>query len=96
MMISPVPTEKEAKVIDRTDGVVVWPFVVGFSVIAIQKIAKVLPPDFGNLAQKQFEAIDSMSDFREWYDPATGKGYGAGEQLWSATLYARAYKAMQT
>jgi GH15 family glucan-1,4-alpha-glucosidase len=36
-----------------------------------------------------------LNGFREWYDPATGKGYGAQEQLWSATLFLRAARALK-
>jgi len=76
---------KEAEVIERTDGEVVWPFVVGFSALALNKMGE------STLAKAQFEKMTCLDGFREWYDPATGKGYGAQEQLWSATLYIWTY-----
>lgn len=78
---------EEAKVIVRTDGQVVWPFIVGFSVLALRKMGS-------PMAEEQFEKLEAMQGFREWYDPATGQGYGAEQQLWSATLYLRALEAM--
>lgn len=76
------PAERE--VIDRTDGVVTWPFVVGFTVLAALRMGEEA------FAREQFAKMQDMVGFAEWYDPATGQGYGAPEQLWSATLYARA------
>ena len=46
-------------------------------------------------AKDQFKKLSSLESFREWYDPSTGKGYGAREQLWSAALYLRAAKALK-
>lgn len=79
---NPISAEEKA-VIERTDGVVVWPFVVGFSILALVKMQAL------TLAQEQFEKITALEGFREWYDPTTGKGYGAMQQLWSATLFLR-------
>jgi glycogen debranching enzyme len=78
---------EEAAVIERTDGQVVWPFIVGFSVLALLKMGS-------SMADAQFRKLEALEGFREWYDPETGKGYGAEQQLWSATLYLRALKAM--
>lgn len=75
----------EEEVIERTDGVVTWPFIVGFTVLALCKMRE------RNLAEEQFNKLTALEGFHEWYDPATGTGYGASEQLWSATLYARAH-----
>lgn len=80
---------EEQAVIDRTDGVVVWPFIVGFSILALIKMGKM------EFAREQFEKLNNLAGFREWYDPETGKGYGAHEQLWSATLYLRAVHAFE-
>lgn len=77
----------EAAIIERTDGQVVWPFIVGFSVLALLKMGS-------SMADAQFRKLEALEGFREWYDPETGKGYGAQEQLWSATLYLRALDAM--
>lgn len=85
---------KEAETIERTDGRVVWPFVVGFSVMAMNKMAK----DTGRPAddaRRQFAKLAALDGFREWYNPATGEGYGAQRQLWSATLFTRAYLALR-
>lgn len=75
---------EEREVIERTDGVVVWPFIVGFSILALLKINARL------LAEAQFQKLVQLMWFQEWYDPATGNGYGSTEQLWSATLFYRA------
>jgi glycogen debranching enzyme len=83
-------TPEEREVIERTDGVVVWPFVVGFSILALIKMGE------RAMAEEQFEKLLGLEGFREWYDPANGKGYGALEQLWSATLFLRAAAALDT
>lgn len=74
----------EKEVIERTDGVVVWPFVVGFTSMALRKMKEY------SFADKELRNMTALPGFREWYDPATGKGYGAIEQLWSAVLLLRA------
>ncbi|MFA5070347.1 MAG: hypothetical protein WC528_03635 [Patescibacteria group bacterium] len=79
---NPISPEEE-RVIERTDGVVIWPFVVGFSILALIKMGE------RDLAESQFKKLLGLEGFREWYDPATGQGYGASEQLWSATLFLR-------
>ncbi len=81
-------SDEERAVIERTQGVVVWPFVVGFSVIALANMGE------RAMAEEQFRKLSALEGFREWYDPATGKGYGAQEQLWSATLFLRAARAL--
>ena len=81
----------EAAVIDRTDGVVVWPFVVGFSAIALNRLGT---PRARELALDQLRKLLLLDGFREWYDPSDGRGYGAKEQLWSATLTVRACHAI--
>ncbi len=79
-------TLEEVGIIDRTDGVLVWPFVVGFAILALQKMG------YDKFAQEQFAKLLKMDGFREWYDPETGKGYGAQEQLWSAVLFMRVFR----
>jgi hypothetical protein len=85
----------EARVIEETNGIVVWPFVVGFAVLAANKINQVSqtkrPRHF---VKAQFDKLLALDGFREYYDPRTGLGYGADHQLWSATLTARAYYAL--
>lgn len=81
-------TSEEIAVIDRTDGVVVWPFVVGFTILAAIKMG------WMEFAGEQFEKFTRLDGLCEWYDPATGAGHGAKEQLWSATLYMRVYRAL--
>lgn len=83
-------SEEEKEVIDRTDGVVVWPFIVGFTTLALLKMGEF------TFAKEQFKKLVNLNGFYEWYDPLTGKGYGAQRQLWSAALYARAAFAMAT
>lgn len=80
---------EEQAVIDRTDGVVVWPFIVGFTVLALIKMGET------EFAEEQFQKLNALNGFREWYDPENGKGYGALEQLWSATLYLRCVSALE-
>ena len=75
---------EEAQMIEETDGVVVWPFVVGFVILASLKM------QHENFAREQFNKLLMLEGFREYYDPRIGKGYGAAEQLWSATLFMRA------
>lgn len=86
------PTEpKEKEVIEKTDGVVVWPFVVGFTAIAAHMINDVLDAVEGDssakiFAEEQRKKLLALNGLAEWYDPEDGVGYGAKEQLWSATL----------
>ncbi len=80
--------ERERRIIERTDGVVVWPFVVGFTVMALAKMGAL------EFAHQQFAKLENHDGFREWYDPRNGDGCGADKQLWSATLYQRAVKAL--
>lgn len=75
----------EARVIEETDGEVAWPFVVGFVILALIKM------DQYGAARAQLDKLTALEGFREYYDPRTGKGYGAAEQLWSAVLYLRAF-----
>ncbi|MCA9356579.1 hypothetical protein H6784_00295 [Candidatus Nomurabacteria bacterium] len=77
-------TDGEEEVFERTKGIVVWPFVVGFSVMALHKMG------YYDEAQALFQKMENLDGFYEWYDPTTGKGWGAKEQLWSASLYLRA------
>lgn len=79
---------EERGVIERTDGVVVWPFVLGFSVLALIKMGE------RKLAEEQYRKMLELDGFWEWYDPADGKGYGASAQLWSAALFIRATLAL--
>ncbi len=74
----------EAEVIAATKGVVVWPFVVGFTVMALKKMGEHLA------CVSQFEKLVNQAGFHEYYDPHTSKGWGATEQLWSAVLFLRA------
>jgi glycogen debranching enzyme len=72
-------------VVEHGGGVVVWPFVVGYAILALRKIgtAEALA-----LAQEQTDKLRNI-DCAEWYDPATGKGYGSPAQGWSASLRAQ-------
>lgn len=78
----------EGLVIDRTDGVVVWPFVVGFAALALDRLGT---PRARKMAREQLAKLLALDGFREWYDPANGRGYGAERQLWSAALTLRAH-----
>ncbi|MCB9816051.1 hypothetical protein H6786_01525 [Candidatus Nomurabacteria bacterium] len=81
-------TEAEALVIEETNGVVVWPFIVGFTVMALAHMG-----EFG-LARNQFAKLESHSGFYEYYNPANGFAMGSADQLWSAVLYLRAAAAI--
>jgi hypothetical protein len=83
---NPISAE-ERRVIEETDGVVTWPFVVGFAVLALLKMNET------SFAIRQLKKMESLHGFYEYYDPRTGKGYGEPEQLWSATMYLRALDA---
>lgn len=78
----------EDAMIDRTNGVVSWPFVVGFAVLALLKMGE------RTFAEEQFAKMVAHNGFREYYDPADATGYGEIDQLWSAALYLRAYRAI--
>ena len=78
----------EREVIERTGGVVVWPFVVGFTVLAALKIGA------DEFALDQFNKFVRLDGFGEWYDPADGNKWGEFEQGWSAALYIRAFQAL--
>ena len=76
---------EEAEVIERTQGVVVWPFVVGYVVKACRMMAAAGLPEartFGLAQQEKLRLIGHA----EWYDPSTGKGYGSPVQGWTAAL----------
>ncbi len=79
----------EQEVFAETDGEVVWPFVVGFTVMALIKMG------YHIYAREMFQKIEQLDGFYEWYDPRDGKGYGAPEQLWSAALYLRALHTLR-
>lgn len=94
----------EAATIERTDGVVVWPFVAGFGILGLLHMASKVEPT-GNaefiarvrgLARAEYKKIASHDGFPEWIDPATGKGWGAPKQLWSACLFVRSHHATHT
>lgn len=91
-------TPEEREVIDRTDGVVVWPFVSLFMVMALVKMARQADGTASaaclDVAREQFAKITALDGFSEWYDPATGRGYGAKDQGWSKTMYVRALDAL--
>lgn len=76
-------TPQEAAVIERTDGKVVWPFVVGFTTLAMR--AAGLPE-----AAQQYAKLTALDGHYEWYDPLDGTGYGAPRQAWSAAMCLRA------
>ncbi len=84
---------EEADIIEATDGEVVWPFVVGFSVLAL---AEIPDPVAQQLAREQYQKLVNLDGLYEWYDPNTGKGYGATEQLWSACMFIRAFHRMHS
>lgn len=78
----------EDAMIKRTNGVVSWPFVVGFTVLALLEMGE------RAFAEEQFAKMVAHDGFREYYDPSDAAGYGEINQLWSAALYLRAYHAI--
>ncbi len=87
--------DHEKTIIEETQGVVTWPFVVGFTSLAARHMARnCLTKDVGaacsSFASQQLMKLEHLDGFYEWYDPRTGVGCGAKRQLWSAVLYARA------
>ena len=100
---NPVSPE-DAETIERTDGVVVWPFVAGFGILGLRHMAARVTPN-GNAGliaqihgrtQAEYKKLTAHDGFPEWIDPATGKGWGAPKQLWSACLFVRAHHATHT
>jgi hypothetical protein len=85
----PNPTTEEERELLSTmpQSMVVWPFIHGFAILALLKMGR------RRLAEEGFKKYTALDGFYEWYDPSTGKGYGAKDQLWSAALYLRAAKA---
>lgn len=87
----------EAQVIERTRGIVTWPFVVGFTRVAALEAASsatgLLATEWGVFGDEQLRKLLSLNGLAEWYDPVTGEPHGAQRQLWSATLTLRAIGA---
>ena len=77
----------------------VWPFVSGYTVLALKHMAKfghrVWKKAFNRMAEEELHACTKIKGFPEWVDPLTGQGWGASEQLWSACLFMRAMNAMK-
>ena len=59
----------------------VWPFVIGYVVLALNKMGK------RKEAKELFSQWTRLYGFREWYNAETGQGGGAQKQMWSAALY---------
>lgn len=86
---------REALVIEATDGEVVWPFVVGFTVMALVHMSRRTGEDaYMVAAQEQMQKLEDLPGFYEWYDPRDGTGCGAQRQMWSAALYVRARQSL--
>lgn len=95
-------SETERAVIERTNGVVVWPFVVGYTILALRKMAReteATPQATGEheaavvrrlwrIRSMLREQVTAMQriGLYEWIDPETGRGYGSSAQGWSAAL----------
>lgn len=87
--------QAERAEIERTGGLVVWPFIGWFAAMAAWKIANgtaCSDPLHGramSFAVGQEEKLLALDGFSEWYSPDTGRGWGAPRQLWSAALLLR-------
>jgi len=88
----PNPTTPEERKLLRLkrmkQSFVIWPFIHGYAVLALLKMGE------PKLAERAFREYTDLNGFWEYYDPETGKGYGAKEQLWSAALYLSAANAL--
>lgn len=92
---------REAAIIERTDGVVVWPFIQGYTVLALCKMATAsaeadklwFSSHCADMARAEFAKMN-RTGMAEWYDPATAAACGAPQQGWSAALYLLAYQAV--
>ncbi len=83
------PEEKRLLRLKRMkQSFVIWPFIHGYAILALLKMGE------AELAEKAFSEYTNLSGFWEYYDPKTGQGYGAKEQLWSAALYIRVAAAL--
>lgn len=94
--------EAERAVIERTNGVVVWPFVVGYTILALREMVREIeatPQATGEheaaVVRRLWRARAMLRDqveamgrigLYEWVDPETGCGYGSSAQGWSAAL----------
>lgn len=95
-------SKTERAVIERTNGVVIWPFVVGYTILALRKMlgeTEATPRVKGmcqDVASNRADQIRRMLvaqtramdqiGLYEWIDPETGRGYGSSAQGWSAAL----------
>jgi hypothetical protein len=69
----PNPTTDEERELLTTmpQSKVIWPFIHGFAILALLKMGE------RRLAEEGLKKYTALDGFYEWYDPATGKGYGA-------------------
>jgi hypothetical protein len=104
------PLNDEEDCIMIRDKAVVWPFVNGFMLLAMIHHAKKTQSidieksdidkkekekeNWHDFAKIQFENWICLDGFYEWYDIVNGKGYGSPNQIWSAALFLRVYKAL--
>ena len=78
----PTKSPEETAVMLKTNQFgVIWPFIHYFMTRALIRGNNI------GLARQQFDVMDQLEGFFEWYDPQTGNGYGSPDQLWSAALY---------
>ena len=75
--------EEERIVIKRTKGIVNWPFINHYTILAAKYMNT---PKSITFAEEQKNKANRLG-FYEWYDPPTGKGYGAYLQGWSMAMY---------
>jgi hypothetical protein len=75
--------EEEKIVIKRTKGIVNWPFINHYTILAAKYMNT---PKSITFAEEQKNKANRLG-FYEWYDPSTGKGYGAYLQGWSMAMY---------
>jgi len=87
----PPKSKEETEIMLKTNQFgVIWPFIHGFMTLAILKTGTT------DKALEQFKKWTNLDGFFEFYDPLAGGGHGSAEQTWSAALYLRTYKALET
>ncbi len=64
----------------------IWPFAAYHAVLALDKMG------YRDFAREEFEKLENLEGFNEWYDPSSGKPLGSKEQLWNAASYLETVK----
>lgn len=68
----------------------IWPFVSYNAVVALHEMG------CKEEALEEFNKLDNLPGFNEWYEPHSGRPCGSRDQLWSAAMYITATKKLKT